>query len=284
MELLRKQIKHHFLNQIVFRLDYEGLLEKDVEECVFNLRQKFYGADFTHMNRRAENQVDIQVKIDLNVSSDNEYMVSNTNEGWVYIFSSDGNEVIELSKNFFTLTIEVDKEYKTFDKYISLLAESIEFIKNCSPYFRALRMGLRKINVCFLKELNLASSFFTKAAFNVEEIMNQFSGFECTGSNMVTLFVKDGYCINYVRNIQKGAMQQEDGSQEPVYQIALDIDVYRESDKEIRHLLSENKSIETTLREQNKVEFEMFIKSLTDAMIKKMTEDDFECTEILGVN
>lgn len=97
-------------------------------------------------------------------------------------------------------------------------------------------------------------------------------------------FVKDGYCINYVRNIQKGAMQQEDGSQEPVYQIALDIDVYRESDKEIRYLLSENKSIETTLREQNKVEFEMFIKSLTDAMIKKMTEDVFECTEILGVN
>ena len=106
MELLRNQIKHHFLNQIVFRLDYEGLLEKDVEECVFNLRQKFYGAGFTHMNRRAENQVDIQVKIDLNVSSDNEYMVSNTNEGWVYIFSSDSNEVIELSKNFFTLTIE----------------------------------------------------------------------------------------------------------------------------------------------------------------------------------
>jgi hypothetical protein len=95
MELLRNQIKHHFLNQIIFRLDYEGLLEKDVEECVFNLRQKFYGAGFAHMNRRAENQV------------------------------------IELSKNFFTLTIEVDKEYKTFDKYISLLAESIEFIKVC---------------------------------------------------------------------------------------------------------------------------------------------------------
>ena len=125
MELLRNQIKHHFFFFFFFRLDYEGLLEKDVEECVFNLRQKFYGADFTHMNRRAENQVDIQVKIDLNVSSDNEYMVSNTNEGWVYIFSSDSNEVIELSKNFFTLTIEVDKEYKTFDKYISLLAESI---------------------------------------------------------------------------------------------------------------------------------------------------------------
>lgn len=95
MELLRNQIKHHFLNQIIFRLDYEGLLEKDVEECVFNLRQKFYAAGFTHMNRRTENQV------------------------------------IELSKNFFTLTIEVDKEYKTFDKYISLLAESIEFIKVC---------------------------------------------------------------------------------------------------------------------------------------------------------
>ncbi len=284
MESLRNRIKHHFLKQIIFRLDFEGLLEKDVEECVFELRQKFYGAGFTHMNRRTENQADIQIKIDLNVSSENEYSVNSVNEGVVYNFSSDVNEEIELSKNFFTLTIDADKEYKTFDKYISLLSDSIEIIKSSSPYFRALRMGLRKINICFLKELDLTSSFFSKAAFNVEELRHQFSDFDCTGSNMVTLFVNDGYCINYVRNIQKGAMQQEDGTQDTVYQIALDIDVYRESDKELKPVLSENKSIETTLKEQNKVEFEMFIKSLTNAMIEKMTEDDFECTEILGVN
>ena len=31
MELLRNQIKHHFFIFFIFRLDYEGLLEIDVE-------------------------------------------------------------------------------------------------------------------------------------------------------------------------------------------------------------------------------------------------------------
>ena len=32
MRKLRSEIKHNFLKQIIFRLDYEGLMEADVEK------------------------------------------------------------------------------------------------------------------------------------------------------------------------------------------------------------------------------------------------------------
>ena len=36
MRKLRSEIKHNFLKQIIFRLDYEGLMESDIEECIFS--------------------------------------------------------------------------------------------------------------------------------------------------------------------------------------------------------------------------------------------------------
>ena len=87
MDDLRADIKHNFLKQIIFRLDYEGILQADVEKCVLKLRQKFFDAGFINMENRTENQFDLQLKMDLNISNENPFSVSNTNQSLIYNLS-----------------------------------------------------------------------------------------------------------------------------------------------------------------------------------------------------
>lgn len=103
MNNLRADIKHNFLKQIIFRLDYEGVLEADVEKCVLALRQKFFDAGFINMGNRTENQFDLQLKMDLNIPNENQFSISNTNKSLVYHFSSDNKEILEISKSFLLL-------------------------------------------------------------------------------------------------------------------------------------------------------------------------------------
>ena len=192
-------------------------------------------------------------------------------------------EILEISKSFFTLTVDIEKAYETFDKYVTLLAESINIIRTISPYFRALRIGLRKINICFLNDLDRLPFYFIRAVFNLNDVNEQFSDYDCSASNIVTILTKDGYQVNYVRNVQEGLMQQEDGSQTTTYQIVLDVDVFKESNKEILPMLSKEQSIENMLRKQNSIEFEVFIKSLSDDLIEALKQDEFHDKEIRGM-
>ena len=271
MNTLRAEIKHNFLKQIIFRLDFQGVLNDDVEKCVMQLRQKFFEAGYINMGNRTENEFDFQVKMNLNIPNENQFSISNTNQSLVYNFTSNNKEILEISKSFFTLTVDIEKLYEKFDKYVTLLAESIEVIKNVSPYFNALRIGLRKINICFLDNIADLSTYFSRAAFNIDDVVNQFSDYGCAASNMVTILSKDDYQINYVRNIQEGVMQQEDGSQNPTYQIVIDIDVYKEGNKEILALLSDKQNVENNLKLQNTIEFEVFIKSLNNELIESVS-------------
>lgn len=280
---LRSKIKHNFLKNLIFRLDFSGILESDIEKCVEKLRQNFFDAGFVNMENRELSKVDLQVKTDLNIPDENRFSVNNSNRSSVFRFSSNNNEVLELNKSFFTLTIDIDQVYETFDKYIDLLSETVTAIKSISPYFRALRVGLRKINICYLKSLSNLPSYFAKAAFNMDDLTTQFFDCNVTASNMVTILSKNGYQINYVRNLQEGVMQQENEDQQKVYQVVLDIDVYQEDNRKIALLLSNNEHIRETLIDQNTLEFDIFIKSLNESFIDMLQQEIFSDSNIIGV-
>ena len=132
---LRKEIKHNFLKQIMFRMDFKGLLENDVENSVSEVRQFLYENGLVDLNTRTENQMDLQVKIDLNLPEENPFSVRNISTDTVYVFkSNDQNEIIEISRTFLTLTVTVDQVYSGFDKYVELLVKFIIALKTKSPF------------------------------------------------------------------------------------------------------------------------------------------------------
>jgi len=125
--------------------------------------------------------------------------------------------------------------------------------------------------------------YFTKAAFNANDVIEQFSEYDYIASNMVTILSKDNYQANYVRNIQEGMVQQEDGNQKTTYQIVIDVDVFKEGNREILPMLSDEQIIKNTLQIQNTIEFEIFIKSLSDKLIQALKQEVFQDDVIRGV-
>ena len=151
------------------------------------------------------------------------------------------------------------------------------------PYFQVQRIGLRKINICLLQDLNKVPNYFTNAAFNIKEVVDQFEECDCLASNMVTVFTKDKYQVNYVRNIQQGIVKEDDGRETTTYQIALDVDVFKEGNREILPLLINVENIKSILETQNTIEFKIFIKSLSGEFITALKQDVFNDSAIKGV-
>lgn len=276
---LRFEIKHNFLKKIMFRLDYEGIMESDVEKCIVSLRQRFHDAGFTKLSNRMENPFDLQVKMDLNIPNENQKSINNN----IYSFSSNKREVLEISKSFFTLDVSVDQVYESFDKYMPLLVDTIEEIRSSSPYFQVLRISLRKINICLIDDLESLSEYFSGAAFNVTDVVKQFSDYGCSATNIVTVLSKNDYQVNYVRNVQEGVIQLNDGSQKTVYQAVIDVDVFKEGNKGILPLISDRQRVKETLETQNAIEFEVFIRSLSDKFIDTLKQEEFRDDAIRGV-
>lgn len=281
---VRTEIQHNFLKQIIFRVDFDGIFDADIEKCLLELREDIYSVGFHNMDKRLENHMDFQIKVDLNIPDENRLSINNKMQNTVFRFSSGNQEVLELSKSFFTLTVDVDNKYKTFDKYINILSIVLEKIINISPFFRILRMGLRKINVCFLNDLKDIPLFFTNATFNIGDVLDQFDVCSSIASNMVNLLVKDEYQINFIRNIQEGVMQQSDETEQLVYQVAIDVDVFEDNSEHIQNIIKSKDSIENALIKQNSIAFEMYIKSLNESFIELLKKDDFDCDKIKGVN
>lgn len=285
MANLRTSIKHSFLKEIIFRIDFSGLLEKDIETCVMNLRNDYFDAGFDNMDKRIENLDDYYTKVQLGLRQEEEISYKKTDQGTVYVFSSNSKpERIEMGIDFLTLTIDTDGENKLFKTYLGILTKTLEQVKNISSYARILRIGLDKYNVCFLKSLSSFPQYFTKAAFNMEEFGNQFDGYHYNVSNLVTILERDGFEINYVRNIQKGVIQQDNGEQQTVYQALLNINVFSDDIQMISNLLLNKDKIEEMILKINSIAFELFEKSLSNSFIMKLKEETFRDTEIIGVN
>lgn len=282
----RSEIKHNFLKQIIFRLDYKGIMDTDVNSCVSSLREKLVGNGFSDFSVRTENHIDFQVKMELNipVEDQNPFYIQNTSSDQVFSFKSeDEKNLFEISKSFMTLTICVDEKYDGFDPYLHLLVSIIDSIKNTSPFFKVIRIGLRKINLCFIENLNDISKYFKKGAFSINETMECMTGLTCKASNTTTILEQEPYQINYIRNIQAGIMQIDNGKDKVIYQLALDCDVFCDDIRKNMELLSEEKVIRDTLITQNTVAYNCYINSLTEEFIEKLTMPIFDDTEIKDV-
>ena len=78
-------------------------------------------------------------------------------------------------------------------------------------------------------------------------------------------------------------MKEDDRRETTTYQIVLDVDVFKEGNREILPLLIDVENIKSILETQNTIEFEIFIKSLNDEFITELKQDVFKDSAIKGV-
>ncbi len=274
---------HSFLKKIIFRFDYNGLIDNDVETSMIPLREQLVSFGFTNYTKRFENQYDMEVRLELNIPNENKFMINNYSQNEVHQFKTENDEVLEISKTFLSLSIDLaEKSAIPFSKYIDVLANTIDILKKSTPFFKAIRIGLRKINICFINDISLIDRYFTSSCYNCDEVSKQLSSYQMKAANMVSLLEKNDYKINYVRNIQEGSMQINDEFTD-VYQLVLDIDVYKDNHLSIMEWLKDKESISKMLNEKNDIIYDIFIRSLTDCFVEELKAKDFINTNIIGV-
>jgi len=78
-------------------------------------------------------------------------------------------------------------------------------------------------------------------------------------------------------------VKEDDGRETTTYQIALDVDVFKEGNREILPLLINVENIKSILETQNTIEFKIFIKSLSGEFITALKQDVFNDSAIKGV-
>lgn len=281
---IRQELKHNFLKQIIYRVDYKGLLDADIESCIKTLQKLLFDSGLTTFDTRTENRMDFQLKTTLQIPDESPLSVTNSSTNMVFVFQSDNRKkMLEISKNFLVLTIITDDTYTSFDEYLKLLVTTIETLKSSSVYFKALRIGLRKINLCFIENLADITNYFKSGAINITDTLNCIKDCDCKASNTVTILEKDGFQINYLRDLQEGITISENQEQRTIYQVVIDIDVFSDDIKKIHEMIRNEAKIEETLKHQNSLAFNYYINSLTDDFINKLKQNTFNDPKIKEV-
>lgn len=249
-----------FERQVIFRIDYVGPLDTVLNETVKRLKPDIftYGMEETNSlppnpktgtaasaGRVAINEADLKMP--------------------VYKFSGNGKN-LEISRQFLTFTIVVGKEQGVFADHICLLAEIMNSIKDGCQIFRMLRIGLRKIYICYLPQTGDIKEYFRPEVFDLDDAAALLPGSKCRASNTVAILDSDGYRINYVRNLQ-----DKNEPEIPACQAAIDIDAHKENTEDLLVFPKNKTEADKVLRELDRIGTELFLASLVKDYASSIT-------------
>lgn len=173
---------------------------------------------------------------------------------------------------------------ESFDNYMELMVFIINALTKTTDYFKILRIGLRKVNICLINDLDNINKVFSTKAYSLTDWLGS-DNFEYIGNNNVTNLINDIYNINYVRNILRGAMVENDVEM-VAFQLIVDIDIFIENIVTLKQICQNKNNIHKSLTEMNDIIFELFTDSLQNNFLKQLTQDELsdEYSFVMGVN
>lgn len=267
---IRKSLKNNFLKNLIFRLDFSGMMDADVEDFIKSIRDKIHSRGYTTLQEIFENNTNVNLD-----SFDATNIQINNDTVKVYQFISPNNKILKISKSYIIFDINIELNETLFSDYLPLISEIITELKQ-REYVHYNRIGLRKLNTCIILDKSTLSDYFH------QNVLWQFN------ENSITTQIADEifqsvYRINYNRRFQEGIINI-DKKETPAYQIILDIDASMQDDAEntLNTKVLENNASQI-LTELNDLIFEVYIKSLTEEYIEKLKDKNFDDNNILGV-
>ena len=264
----RNELCNNFLKNIVFRLDFQGVLESELFTILESVKVLIKNQGFTKYNERISNQIGINLENPAE-SIQNSKLIKSIK---VYSFANEPTVVVlDLSTKFICININSTK-YIHFENYRSLLYSIYKIYNEKVSFFTLQRIGLRKINNCWLKNKEDINLLFNSSLITHIEIL---SGIKNLSSRFSSSFTVDDTKINLTYILQEGLIADN----QKVYQITIDSDAYID-DKEKIIILMQN---ETKLNNLNDILFNIYINSISEKFIKLLKEKDFNYTDVLGV-
>ena len=265
----RETFKFNFLKQIIIRLDFQGVLQTEMENILLQVKPFLKERKFNRYEQKINNEVDI----DLNnsVFQQNNPIKAVRNVITHSFVNEDKGYVIELSTNYVCLKVNAIK-YVSFEEYSDTFMGIVNIYKTSIDFLTLKRFGLRKINFCFFNNKSCINKYFQKNYFDCFDL---FEGTDIYASEKKTNFRFEECKINLLTYIEQGLLGEK-----KVYKTTLDLDVYLDQTENIEKVIFEEKGIANL----NEKLFLIYIDALTDEFGKMLSNDETVWTdEIIGV-
>lgn len=266
----RGDFHHNFLKSVIVRLDFQGVLEAEMEKVLVHIKPFAKEHGFSRYVEKNANQIDIAVT-DKGITESIE-TTNRIRHQKVYSFIDENRGfVLDVSNTFICLTINTTR-YTPFDDYCGIVPFVSAIYKENIDFFTVTRFGIRKINECLIENKEKIKQYFNQSLFNCYDFLK---GINTNQSNHINVFTLSEHHINLITNISRGQLEGK-----TVYSVRLDIDIYLDKPDDVLHILYKHeKQVEI-----NDLLFEIYTSSLTDSFISLLTsEDDFDNTIIMGV-
>ena len=264
----RKDFKYNFLKNIIIRFDFQGVFEPELENILPDIKPYLKEKNFTRYNKRNDNTINI------NINDMQPPIFNNFQNQIIHSFVNDDSGYrLDISNNFICLNIR-STTYSPFEEYAKLISDIIKIYKEKIDFFTITRIGIRKINECMVKDKNLINKFFSEnyfKCFSSDKTINTFSSEK-----------KDSFEIDEKdRGNISCKIVQGKADNITLYQLTLDIDIYRDNTKKINSI----NDYQIELQKMNNIIFDIFINALTDNLKSALMNDsyfEFE-KDLLGV-
>lgn len=283
-EIQRSDINYNFLKKIIIRIDYNGILERELEKTVEQLKIYLRNKDFIRFEENYINKVDFEIKDPEMIETQRMIPVQEINKTKSYIFKNE-NDIIEIqvSKYYTSITVDYDK-YIKFEALCELFKNVIDIIKINNNYMRILRLGLRKINNCILLDLNRINEIIKLQYFShLNTLFSDDTSLPILNKHSIDTFIYKQTNVNLIRHISGGILE-ENGIQRDAYQFVLDIDAYRNEEEFFEELIKSPNGIYEELLNLNTILFKTYINILEETFIKDvLISGNIDEKLILGV-
>lgn len=266
----RNDFHHNFLKRVIVRLDFQGVLESEMEKVLVDVKPFAREQGFSEFIEKRADEIDIAV-VDKGIPESVE-TTNSVRRRKVYSFTDEKRGfVLNVSNNFICLTINTMR-YIPFEEYSGIVPLVANIYKENIDFFTVIRFGIRKINECLIENKSNIQRYFDSTLFNY---YNQIDGVNTIQSNHTDIFDRDNYHINLISKIAQGKLEEK-----TVYSVRLDIDAYLNSKEDILVMLDkEEKRIEI-----NELIFEIYTSALTDDFMALLQSDeDFDNGIMMGV-
>lgn len=257
----RNEVRDLYLKQIIIRLDFVGVTNVDALVKHFDKRfPKFFKSRQEIYSKNIEiRENDMKV-----ISEVLSLPINRLEQVKIYRYEEMRDAVervtLDISQYFLCMTIFCDEHYDGLNNYLECFKGAITVFSNEESYFKPKRLGLRKIRVQEMRELQQYTNVFEPFVYDLPnyDIYDR----QIKKSVYIDYFsdlAHDDLSFNIRRECGKGKDTNEGAIQ---YQFVLDIDAYYQKDS------FEGMSISRLLDFANEQEFLVYKSCVSEAYLR----------------
>lgn len=267
----RSSFKHNFLKQIIIRLDFQGILQAEMEKVLLQVKPYLKEKGFNRYEQQINNEVDLDINPNGIFNAVN--AVKDIRNIVIHSFVNDNNGyIVDLSIKHICIKVNAAK-YVPFEEYSSIFMDISNVYETTIDFFTIKRFGLRKINFCFVKDIKCINKYFNRRYFDCYDLFAESEIFASEKKENISI---DSCKLNLLCDIEQGKLNNKD-----VYKLTLDLDIYIDDTDSIIDIIFKNDNISFL----NEKLFEIYVDSLTDDFGNiLLSDEDINQKEIMGVD